>query len=493
MEIEEKVIETPVIGIDLTDVFRSQIENKEVANAAVIFNNSIIHVIDNRFIMACRYHIPTSWKILNNSDLPVMWRAIGSVKDGWNSLESYVMILYVEFKNGMGNLPFVMKSERIENYPNAINEDPRLCKHADGSFWIYYIVSQLPCRIKLNNKGDIGERCQFMVQQSLPNPLIKKQYIVTRNIICAFDYIKDLPFDSNNRFFQKNWSHWTYDNKEFWTDFYPVPKIYTADNVDVGGTGKCIEETGQHVGNFSQIKNLKKWFTINFNKTINPRDHKEYQTTAVNLFHFSSTTPSIQVSEEIRSRYFSNYKVVYAGVAHIRTGCKNVFTNDEIFEAIGDSFKNEMAFYGSFWKFYSELKNIYDKGFLYLHADIYSMCIYFFDPSVDANGNRGNIIATSNIFNPLFTNQKTKRISSRFCLSFPTGLMINRETIFISYGEGDCKCRLISIPFTELTMHKFDDDYGKNLQWNVMYVTGKNGNYDETRSVNQMIKDMIKQ
>ena len=148
--------------VDLTHFFKNYVPS-EYKNAAYLFNNSIVNITDDFYVMAVRCHVPTSYKLIKHSDIPVMWGNVSGIGDGWTSVDAYTLVFVVRFPgNDFTQLPvYHSHTNIIPKYPTHSYEDPRLYKKSDGNIYLYAVTLDKPCA---NSQGAKNLTCAYTTE-----------------------------------------------------------------------------------------------------------------------------------------------------------------------------------------------------------------------------------------------------------------------------------------------------------------------------------------
>jgi hypothetical protein len=463
---------------DFTPFFRDLVD-KEYRHAALIFNNSILRLQGDYYLIAARVHVPESYKLIKHAELPIMWGSIGNIHDNWTYASGpvklgYTIVALVKTDTNFTHLEYVDHANIFAEGNTHAAEDPRLYIKADGTVCVYTIGKDKPCKF---GKSE-WKMCSYLSEYGI---LIEKGKILISNarkipcLIGAVDYASQYDKKPDGSWDLKNLSPWVYNGVNYWTDFYPSNTIYqeTGDQI-------CKRPMEPQM-KLTEIAKMKEYMTFNLNLL---RD-------TVKFYAFSGTTPSIPITPEI-AKQFGFSGDVYAGVAHIRMGMLPLFrdmglgaTSNEIFDCIKSEMESEYEFFGSYIEFLEKFKTYTDADEMYwVLGDVYAMCVYFFDPSVSKNKTLGDIIATTNVFMPMALNIDGS-LCTRTPVVFPTGLMFEGSNIIISYGEGDIKTKLMKCDISRLGFAEYNNAYCSNLKFKVLELPS-NGN--EKRKVSDLIK-----
>lgn len=471
----------------------------EVIKRMYIFNNSIIRIGNTEFfLMSCRLFLPYIWRNMKTADLPTMWGPIYIPKmddhapTGWDGKFPHSAVFLCKLIDS-SQLKFdmiatkLLTSDMIQ-YPGSTlkaEEDIRLYEKSDGKYYLYYSGGHMPCDI-----GESSTYCMYLAeigitlnQQQVGSKINIQDFefdLSNHKIICE-NAVQELAAKNEPKFFIKNWSPWVYKGVDYLTDWIPDYIIYQRDVQSRACQLKNIQPNM-----LSLFKELKKYYTI----TLSSGE-------SLKLFQYATTTPSIPIPDNFTKTYLkSNCKNLYVGVAHIRSQMGSLLHQDpetfkmraSILSKIRKAIKTE-TFYDSYTKFLNMHVDLRSHDKLYAHPDFYLMMLYFFNPLT------GSIKYTSTAFLPV--SYHNDNINMRLPLVFPCGLFATSNTLYISYGEGDVKCRLMRLGRDSflgrnsilggdsfLRIIKYDEDYVKNFKFQNFMIPSIN--FDEKRTVGEI-------
>lgn len=411
-----------------------------------IFNGGIIEWCADYYLVSARVIVPKCNEIMTHSELPTMWwnAKAGDVECGkWNSFMDQGLIALMHIPT-FRKPPTVVATHIIETMHS--NEDPRLYRKADGKIYICTTTTHVrPCDA-LPQK----ERCAYMSEYEIH---ISERKTFEHNTFQILLKSGKTPLCMNILGQQqgvfpimKNLSHWTYKGVDYLTDYSSSYSDYT---IYVQTRDRC---DATKVNNETQcFKNIAECFRIRYSQ-INRKGRLE----TLSLLNFNGTTPSVRVSDEIMDKYFPDLLTpLYCGVAHIRMQLHNIIsgellaTTQRVLRSHGPgNLYSDVADFIDQTHERKQSGNLFEKPF----PEVYVMMLYFFRPDVNENGNRGQILYTSDIFYPLAMSPSNKLVT-RFALAFPVGLMFAGEEICISYGEGDVKLFMMIADLDTLGLH----------------------------------------
>lgn len=452
-----------------------------------IFNNGHLHYKDDLYLMSARVIIPADSAHMISAEIPAMWRPIKrgrfSYGGNWNNAYDYAVVFLIRLRKCYFHKPHVLAVNYIEMMqPGTLpgREDPRIYRKASGEIFVYTIGMTSPCDV--TKHPDKVKQCAYISEwplyvEELVEVVgeVEEKFILnvgdldTRIIPCR-NVLENL--DDDGVWYMKNWSPWSRDGRDFYSDFYPQYTIYEQNAAD----GNCSKIKNNPLP-LSSLNKLKEYFTFQFNFG----DSKK-------LFSFTSTTPSIRINDSLRDAYFPNTKNVYAGVAHIRSSTGTIVRDDEMYNAIILAMDREKEMYKSFSDLLKIIKQYFDDDKIYLHSDFYMMCVYFFNPDTE-DGHKGTFLGISDVFLPMgYQHINVKGSDSRFALSFPVGFsMLDNDDFMISYGEGDVKARLMVTRFEEIGYHNMDDNLPLSIKFKILRLESQN--FKQTKSIERLIEE----
>lgn len=407
-----------------------------------VFNGGLIRCFLDYYIMGARCIISQYAPYLSHSELPTMWGESGvkiatltGINDGsnWNTFFDSSLVMLVKIVD-FTLQPVILAADLIHNENRG--EDPRIYKKSDCKYYLGVVSVHHECDLG-DKKGFCAYMSEFPITVNTENSGSYSIKIETgkRKKICR-DVLKDqeLPL------FSKNLSPWTYAGVDYITDFKPNYTVYRFKHTETCRPLKVSDDVF--------YKDFKKLYSFKTN-TIHDNDFM-----TLNLVDIAGTTPSIAVDKDVIEQYFPDYiGRLYCGVAHVRIKIRS-FIEDRMYDYMINKLKGTGRKL-NIPDLYEHAKFKKDNGNAYLHDDAYLMMLYFFDPDVDSDDNRGNIIYVSDIFYPnSFTIHNE---ASNFILVFPTGLVFNKDQIIISYGEGDVFQRVFVTKFSNFKFHNARD------------------------------------
>lgn len=426
--------------LDYTEYIREQFaEWVKIRTGAIpsggvyVFNGGIINVEKEYYIISARCIISKYSDFLLHSEIATMWgigfkriipTADSSAAD-WNNKFDSTMICLVRISNF--NQPPVFLSSDILDTPDR-GEDPRLYRRADGNIYLGVVTSKRPCDLGIET-----EQCFYTSEYPVTISYTKENMIDKYEIKISREQRRKVCLSylqENKMIYTKNISNWVYNNRDYVTDFKPDYSVFLQPNPEV-----CHKlQTGKN----PFYKFIKSCYNIKLN------NYENGNLRTIQLIDFAGTTPSIEITPGIKSKYFGQIEnKIYCGVAHVRIKIKEFVEDKNLYKSI-ISFLSQRK--GTLNKnLVSMLKYNYERytnSNINLHPDAYLMMLYFFNPEPDRKQNIGTITHVSHIFYPIPV-AVGSGLPSGFMLAFPTGLMMENENIIISYGEGDVKERIL--------------------------------------------------
>lgn len=444
--------------IDITEKIRS--EFNKISNY-YCFNNSLIHYRDDYFIMTYRvlyYNIktkihPWSWwwngyKVFYMENPELVNKKINMFENrkhihslGYDNLinlddhKNYINFDNYEFDGtGLAILKISkdLNIEIIHNinniFENDLNQDTRIVKINDTYFLIYN---------SFTTENDITYIRMFK----------RKIFINLKNKICYLGK-EHLMSNASNKQIEKNWILIQNKNK---TDFNNMSEILDDDNLsndDIISNTQIKHNSRNSKKNYDIMCNNEENTDIlySINGSFNIIHNEKIMGYKIDIIHdiikyykneiyFSLSTPCIE--------YKIKNKLMYLSMGHVKINHKIKFKNTP------------------FEKFLN-LINYDDNNILNKHGKyIYFMFFFVFDKNYDLK-------YISNAFIPTDINNS----HLPYLLVFPTGITQFYDKYIISYGEGDEKCKLLSLskniidtcllPINDLYPETFDFVFLKN-------------------------------
>lgn len=481
---------------------------QRMKNACIIFNSGCINYPEgsDKYVITARCLFMEDFRIMSETNIPPMWETLSSSKgddyiSGWGSLNDYTTVLYAEipsFENvNNRDLTKILSWDHIQTKTRETMsfEDPRVIKKSDGN--IYISVTSTSARCFFNVTKWRTSKCTLMFEYPLLFHQQNKNIIKVgkpKKIPCLYNLRNDLEYEEWGGINVKNWSHWVHHFRDHYTDFFGDYTVYGVEgDVNFCKVVKIKDDEG-----YNFIKRLEKKFTYPIERT----DGKYKDT---KFFKFTTTTPSIRIPDELCLRAFGETGL-FMGVAHVRSSASGIIK--ELYQSpptsegeeykthlqktfnkiIEDINSEEEGMYSSFGRFVEKAINLTRRKLIYLHNDFYGMMMYVFNPS------DGSIKYISNCFFPFAVNfyqgNTNVNLSSRFLLVFPVGLFFKNDEIFISYGEGDIRTRLLRMDISSVHFHNISTKEGQEKVLNDLKFIIKGtqaGNFIEKKTVKELI------
>lgn len=457
---------------------------KQLRDSTMIFNGGILPCYiegDEYFLLGARIVTPIGFENIFEIKLPTMWRSIVTPDQkfkspsGWNNqLDAGAIFLFkifdidkitISYKILDADFTALQSFNLNPTDPYKIklhhsHEDPRIYKGADNKYYMSSVRSYPNKNCDIDGIGEIPNVCGYMdeteiqiIKDTSPLKLHKLHLDYENSKKICLNVIREAfgKMKGNMRII-KNISHVEVNGRDYFVDFYPDYTVF-----EKNGEENCVTINMDKTFADAHIKELIKNHVIS---TL-PRGKSEMITKK--LLSFAGTTPSVKVNID-RFKELTKYpgdKQIYAGVAHVRSSISELLgqNTDDTIQLIAALEQNrETHNYAIFLKKIINIFGIYEANGLkvYLHPDLYLMCVYYFDSEFQ-------IIGLSDIFIPVHYDKKTI-MTSRFLLAFPVGLMFSEVgEIYITYGEGDIKLKLLRTNMSILGYHNNDS----NLQYNI--------------------------
>lgn len=442
------------------------------------FNNSMIQYTDNMFLCAYRAVIgtkkvedklysynystgkyPEMWALYNSQILgprkgllAVVDGALTTIDNGsWQS-KTFVVVYMLKYENETFYL--VPGSEKFLNivyddYPGI--EDPRLYRKADGKIYLYYMGYELTnpdnnttLRDTISKEPNVcpnNDDCFFVAETSIDirdNALGQTEYIINTvkydprdknapKLFCLQSQLDHKIVNKNRtgyKVFDKNYAPFVKDGHDYFG--YTITKryeIYKRFQDSTNNTEDC-----KQIADVPMLKIFDNLFNININVKNMNNQVINNQSTHV-LHSISQNTPAIEYNDK-----------EYIAVGHIRISnlVDRIVNGNKIIEWIGSSsdyFTDIISQNSSLAWFLKQQYEEYKKTKCFAHPNTYFMFLYTFsrkDPT--------KILRISNCFIPNYPNRKYT-----LCFAMSIGF-IDRNNLFITFGEGDVYCRNLTIP-----------------------------------------------
>jgi len=442
-----------------------------------IFNGGIVNVSDGLFLIASRIILPQHFLTMFESNIPTMWKSIDvfsrTYGGGWdNKIDAAGVFLFKIYDLDNDLITLRLLDAKIIDLGLGISyEDPRLYRKSDQN--IYLSTNNTYFHKNCPYKED--HDCSFMSETLITiSPELKIEIDITKQTTLCENVISEMILHGN--YIIKNWSHVAIDGKNYFVDFYPRYKIYLQqDDLDCNFSEININD------NFGML-NIGKMIDIFKIITNTAEENAPIKTSK--LFSFAGTTPSVKLDIDLDG------KEAYAAVAHIRSNVGHFLEmEDDLFDFFIDSL-SENEYMNNYVKFLLQTRKLfklYSSGYkkAYLHPDIYMMCVYYFNSDFE-------IVGFSDVFIPItyyYNDLHVEYYNTRFLLAFPTGLMSIGEKIYITYGEGDTKLRLMVVDIKKLNFHRNDENLINKMNFRLFNCVTRD--FYEERTIKEMIQDQF--